>query len=101
MLGRCSIIGENCVIDETLTVGDYVLIEAGCLISAKEIGDDCVIESAAVLGKGSVIGDNCKICAGEIIASNEVIPHGTVVFGNGQRRADKSPLVSFVPRSFC
>ena len=94
VLGRCSIIGENCVIEEnTLKIGDYVLIEAGCKIAAREIGDDCVIESAAVLGEGSVIGNNCRICAGEIIASNEIITPGTVVFGNGRRRADKSEQV--------
>ena len=94
VLGRCSIISENCVIeDSALKIGDYVLVEAGCKIAAREIGDDCVIESAAVLGEGSVIGDNCRICAGEIIASNDIIPPGTVVFGNGRRRADKSEQV--------
>jgi len=70
-----------------------VLIEAGCKIASKEIGDDCVIESAVLLGEGSVLGNNCRICAGEIIAPNEVISFGTVVFGNGRRRTDKTEQV--------
>ena len=93
VLGRCSIISEKCVIDETLRIGDYVLIDAGCTISAKEIGDDCVIESAAVLGERSVIGNNCRICAGEVIGPDEVIPDGTVVYGGGWRRKDRSDQV--------
>lgn len=98
MLGRCSIISEKCVIDETRRIGDYVLIEAGCTISAKEIGDDCVIESVAVLGERSVIGNNCRICAGEVIGPDEVIPDGTVVYGGGWRRKDRSDQVQLVRR---
>ena len=90
ILGRCSIISEKCIIEETLRIGDYTLIEAGCTISAKEVGDDTVIESAVILGERSVIGNNCRICAGEVIGPDEVIPDGTVVFGGGRRRKDGS-----------
>jgi dynactin-6 len=93
VLGRCSIISERSVVTETVRIGDYVLIEAGGRIAAKEIGDDTVIESAAVLGERSVIGNNCRICAGEIIGEDEVIPDGTVVFGNGKRRKDTTDQV--------
>ena len=92
-LGRCSIVSERCVIEETLRIGDYVLIEAGCRIAAKEIGDDCVIESAVILEEGSVIGNGCRICAGERISRNQAVTDGTVIFGNGQRRPDKTDLV--------
>lgn len=94
VLGRCSIISENCNINGTLRIGDYVLIEAGCNITAREIGDDVVIESGAVLGERSIIGSNCRICAGETIGTDEVVPDGTVVFGNGQQRLDKTDQVS-------
>jgi carbonic anhydrase/acetyltransferase-like protein (isoleucine patch superfamily) len=77
------------------------LIEAGCRISAKEIGDDCVIESAVVLDEGSVIGNGCRICAGERIGRNELVPDGTVVFGNGRRRADKTDQVPTLPSLDC
>jgi UDP-3-O-[3-hydroxymyristoyl] glucosamine N-acyltransferase len=93
VLGRCSIISERSVVTETIRIGDYVLIEAGCQIAAKEIGDDTVIESAAVLGERSAIGNNCRICAGEIIGEDEVIPDATVVFGNGRRRKDTTDQV--------
>jgi dynactin-6 len=52
-----------------------------------------VVESAVVLEAGSVVGNGCKICAGEVIASDEVVPDGTVVYGNGRRRADKTDQV--------
>jgi acetyltransferase-like isoleucine patch superfamily enzyme len=97
VLGRCSIISENCVVEETLRIGDYVLIEAGCKIAAKEIGDDCVIESAVALGERSIIGNNCRICAGEIIGPEEIISDGTVVFSNGRRRTSKAEQV--IPNS--
>lgn len=79
--------------ETNVRIGDYVLIEAGCRVGAKEIGDDCVIESAVVLGQNSVIGSNCRICAGERIGVDDVVPDGTVVFGNGRRRADKTDQV--------
>lgn len=98
VLGRCSVVNEKCVIEETVRIGDYVLIDAGCTITAKEIGDDCIIESAVTLGEGSIIGNNCRICAGESIAAGEVVPDGTVVFGGGRRRkvrVDQVLLSSF------
>jgi len=96
VLGRCSIISEKCIIEETTRIGDYVLVEAGCSIAAREIGDDCVIESAVVLQKGCIIGSNCRVCAGEIVRSDEVIPDNTVIFGNGRRRKEKSDQVHFL-----
>jgi len=93
VLGRCSIVGENCVIDGTTRIGDYVLIEAGCRISAEEIGDDCVIEDAVVLGEGAVVGADCRICAGEVIEAGQVVPPGTIVFSNGRRRKIKTEQV--------
>ena len=95
VLGRCSIVGENCVIDGTTRIGDYVLIEAGCRISAGEIGDDCVIENAVVLGEGAVVGANCRICAGEVIEAGQVVPPGTIVFSNGRQRKDKTEQVKW------
>lgn len=73
-----------------MRIGDYVLIEAGCSIRAKQVGDDCVIESAVVLEEDSVVGNGCRICAGERIGRGQVVPDGTVVFGNGQQRVDRS-----------
>ena len=96
MLGRCSIVGERTAIDQTLRIGDYTLIEAGCQIAAKEIGDDCVIESGVILGEGSMIGNNCRICAGEVIKPGQSIVEGTVVFGDGRRRINKTnPVIDF------
>jgi dynactin 6 len=93
VLGRCSIISEKTIVEGTVRIGDYVLIEAGCSIAAKDIGDDCVIEIAVVLEEGCVIGNKCHICAGERIAAGEVIPDETVVFGGGRRRQNKSDQV--------
>jgi dynactin 6 len=93
VLGRCSIVGENCVIEGTARIGDYVLVEAGCRISAGEIGDDVIIENGAVLDEACVIGTNSRICAGEVIEAGQVVPPGTIVFGNGKRRPEKSEQV--------
>ena len=93
VLGRCSIIGEKTIVDKTLRIGDYTLIEAGCQITAKEIGDDCVIEGGVIIREGAVIGNNCRICAGEVIRRDETIPDGTVVFGDGRWRVDRTDSV--------
>ena len=93
VLGRCSIISERCVIEETTRIGDYVLVEAGCNIAAREIGDDCVIESAVVLEKGCVIGINCRVCAGETVRADQVVPDNTVIFGSGRRRRENGDQV--------
>ena len=95
VLGRCSIISEKCVVEETVRIGDYVLVEAGCMVAAKEIGDDCVIESSVVLQKGCVIGNKCHICAGETVHADEVIPDYTVIFGDGRRRKETTDQVHF------
>ena len=92
---------ERCIIEDTLRIGDYVLIEAGCSIRAKEVGDDCVIECAVVLEEGSIVGNGCRICAGERIGRNQVVPDGTVVFGNGQRRVDRTDQVSTFLDGLC
>ena len=92
-LGRFSIISEKCVIHDTSRIGDFVLIEAGCEVSAKEIGDGSIIETGVVLGEGSVIGKNCRIGAGETVAPDEVVPDATVIFGNGRRRRDHTDQV--------
>src|SRR5271170_7919692 len=84
VLGRCSIISEKCVVEETVRIGDYVLVEAGCSIAAREIGDDCVIESAVVLQKGCIIGNNCRVCAWETVSEDEVILDNTVIFVIGR-----------------
>jgi dynactin 6 len=93
VLGRCSIVGEKTVIEGTERIGDYTLIEAGCEISAREIGDDCVIESGVIIREGAVIGNNCRLCAGEVIGPGERIPDSTVVFGDGRQRVDKTDSV--------
>jgi dynactin 6 len=89
------------VIEGTARIGDYVLIEAGCQISAVEIGDDCVIENAVVLGEGCVVGAGCRICAGEIIEAGQVVPAGTIVFSNGRRRTDNTEQVPRTRRPIC
>jgi dynactin 6 len=97
-LGRFSIISEKCIVRETTRIGDFVLIEAGCEVFAKEIGDGTTLESGVVLGDRCVIGKNCRIGAGETVGADEIIPDGMVIFGNGRRRIDKSDQVA-PPRS--
>lgn len=74
-----------------IAVGDYVTIEAKCVIEAggTEIGESTLIQAGAKIGSGAKVGKNCTITQKSTIAPGVTIPDGTVVFANGTRRADR------------
>ncbi|KAL7788180.1 trimeric LpxA-like protein [Trichoderma ceciliae] len=102
------LVGRRCIIQERVHVGappdnrdkgtgggvslgDYVLIEAGSVIEAggTEIGEGSVIQVGSKIGSGAKIGKNCTVSHLSVIANGDVLPDNTVVYSNGTRRTDK------------
>ncbi|EHK40534.1 uncharacterized protein TrAtP1_003844 [Trichoderma atroviride] len=101
------LVGRRCIIQERVhlgaasenldkgmggvSLGDYVLIEAGSVIEAggTEIGEGSIIQVGSKIGSGAKIGKNCTVSHLSVIANGDVLPDNTVVYSNGTRRTDK------------
>jgi len=99
--GRVTI-GPYCVIAETAIVGlpedqqgDVVLdrhvsVESGAEVLAKHVGAVTEVGVHARIGAGATVGRFCRLTPTEIVQPGEHVQDFTVVFGDGQRRRDKT-----------
>jgi UDP-3-O-[3-hydroxymyristoyl] glucosamine N-acyltransferase len=80
---KTAIIGNNCLIDESVYLGAYVVVGDNCIISSGTmikpnvtiydnviVGSNTLIHSNVVLYQGVNIGNNCILHAGSIIGSD-------------------------------
>ncbi|KAI5459259.1 trimeric LpxA-like protein [Mariannaea sp. PMI_226] len=74
-----------------IALGDYVTVEAGCIVEAggTEIGECTLVQAGAKIGCGAKIGKNCTITPKSIVPPGAIIPDGTVIFSKGKRRTDQ------------
>ena len=63
-----SIISKKANIGKNVEIGDYTIIEDGCII-----GDNCKIGPFSIIRKNAKIGNNCKLTAYDEIRENVVI----------------------------
>jgi len=75
-------------------VGDYVLIEEDCVVSAVSIGSFVHIGPRAVVGASSVLKDCCYVMPGSVIPPDSVIPPFSIVGGNPARVIGELPLTN-------
>ncbi|EME44951.1 hypothetical protein DOTSEDRAFT_170027 [Dothistroma septosporum NZE10] len=105
--GKISI-GDNCIICEEavigfagprsvestegipVSIGDGVVIEANAVVEARSVGNGTTIEVGAKIGRGARIGKFCKITPMSVIRPGEELEDYTVVFGDNQRRIDRT-----------
>ncbi|KAF1984269.1 trimeric LpxA-like protein [Aulographum hederae CBS 113979] len=73
-----------------VSLGREVNVENGATVEAAEIGDGTIIQIDAKVGAGSVVGKHCKISPLCEVPPNDVVPDFTVIYGNNQRRIDKT-----------
>lgn len=96
VIGQSSMIYERAVIGlvegetQDVVIGDGVNIETGATVQAKNIGDGTTVEVNAVVGAGAVLGRYCKIAPLEKVEAGQELEDYTVVYGDGQRRVDKT-----------
>jgi putative colanic acid biosynthesis acetyltransferase WcaB len=74
-----SIIGSNCTLRQSTTIGDKVNID-GSLSSCPIIGDNVDIGANVCIIGDVIIGNNVKIGAGSVVVKN--IPDNCIVVGN-------------------
>ncbi|KAK0384717.1 hypothetical protein NLU13_7195 [Sarocladium strictum] len=77
-----------------VSLGDYVIVEADCVVEAgdTEVGDGSVLQAGSRVGTGARIGKNCTLTPKSIIRPGEELPDDTVVYANGLRRTDRRGL---------
>ena len=81
--GRNSVIQDTCVLhsDDTLEIGDNVLVTHGAVIHGKRVGNDVLIGVNAVILDAAEIGDYCLLGAGTVVRARAVIPDESLVIG--------------------
>jgi len=99
--GRVTI-GPYCVVAETAVVGlpegqrgDVVLdrhvsVESGAEVLAKHVGEVTEVGVHARLEAGVTVGRFCRLTPTEVVVAGETVEDFTVVFGEGQRRRDRT-----------
>ena len=97
VIGKNSVIYERAIVGTAegagggdVVIGDYVNIETGATVEAKSVGDGTTVEVSAVVKKGAVLGKWCKVAVLERVEADQVLEDYTVVYGDGQRRVDKT-----------
>ena len=68
--------------DSPLHIGSRVAIGHSAVVHGCEIGDNVLIGMGAVILSGAHIGGNCIIGAGSLVTGKQVIPDGSLAFGN-------------------
>jgi dynactin-6 len=99
--GRVTI-GPYCVIAETAVVGlpegergDVVLdrhvsVESGAKVLARHVGEVTEVGVHARIEAGAVVGRFCRLTPTKVVRAREEVEDFTVVFGEGQRRRDRT-----------
>lgn len=95
-IGKNSTVSETAVVgleeggEGAVVVGTNVSIETGAVVQAKNVGDGSIVETSSKLGVGAVLGRHCKVTASQEVRAGEVLPDFTVVYGDNQRRVDRT-----------
>lgn len=81
-IGDNSNVQDNCVLHETVTVGNGVSVGHGAILHGCTIGDDCVIGMGAIILNGAVLADHCLVGAGAVVTGKMNAPTGSLILGN-------------------
>lgn len=78
-----TIIGDNCIIFQNVTIGSK-WSNGQCKGESPKVGNNCMIGAGAVLLGNITIGDNVIIGANTVVTKN--IPSDSIIIGNQIRR---------------
>jgi dynactin-6 len=92
-IGKNSSVGEMAVVgggNENTEIGDGVDIGPGAVVEAASLGEGSVVEGKVRIGSGAVLGRWCRVTPSNEVRPGEQIKDFTVVYGDGQRRLNKT-----------
>ncbi|KIH57399.1 bacterial transferase hexapeptide repeat protein, partial [Ancylostoma duodenale] len=76
-------------------IGDHVMIEEDCVISAAQICSFVHIGAGSVIGGSAVLKECCRVLPGSVVAADSVFPPYSTIAGNpGSARNLKLPSSS-------
>ncbi|KAL8928938.1 MAG: hypothetical protein Q9172_000690 [Xanthocarpia lactea] len=75
---------------QAMILSDHIVIEPKAQVEASQIGEGTVVETGARIGRGAVVGKYCTIGALCSVGPYEDVPDHTVIYGNDERRIDRS-----------
>lgn len=87
-----TIIGENCILRNSTTIGNKKLAD-GSYSAAPKIGNNVDIGANVVIIGAITVGDNAVIGAGSVVVKD--VPEGAVVVGNPARVIRSANTASF------
>lgn len=94
-----AVLGQDCQIDDSVSIGAKVVIEDDVKIAANSvIGPGCVIGAGSVLGVSCVIEANATIYHNVCIGNRVVIYSGAVIGSDGFGMAQKDKIWHKVPQ---
>uniref|UniRef100_A0A0K0DKH8 Actin-related protein 3 n=1 Tax=Angiostrongylus cantonensis TaxID=6313 RepID=A0A0K0DKH8_ANGCA len=72
-------------------IGDHVMIEEGCVISAAQICSFVHIGARSVIGGSAVLKECCRVLPGSVVAADSVFPPYSTIAGNPARIIGQEP----------
>lgn len=81
-VGRGSNIQDNCVLHETVTIGQNCTIGHGAIVHGCTIGDGCLVGMGAIILNGAVLEAGCLVGAGALVTGKIHAPAGSLVLGS-------------------
>ncbi|CAJ0593976.1 unnamed protein product [Cylicocyclus nassatus] len=72
-------------------IGDHVMIEENCVISAAQICSFVHIGAGSVIGGSAVLKECCRVLPGSVVAADSVFPPYSTISGNPARIIGQEP----------
>ncbi|VDO33358.1 unnamed protein product [Haemonchus placei] len=72
-------------------IGDHVMIEEDCVISAAQICSFVHIGAGSVIGGSAVLKECCRVLPGSVVAADSVFPPYSTIAGNPARVIGQEP----------
>ena len=81
-VGKGTNIQDNCVLHDSVTLGEYCTVGHGAIVHGCTAGDGCLIGMGAIVLSGAVLGDNCMVGAGALVTGKTNAPAGSLLLGS-------------------
>lgn len=81
-VGAGSNIQDNCVLHETVHIGEGCTIGHGAIVHGCTIGSHSTVGMGAIVLNGAVIGEDCMVGAGALVTGKMNAPDASLILGS-------------------